>query len=108
MHSQKQAPHASHDGRHDSGALRVVADVASSTSGALRVQVDDDKEKLKEAMALEIASGGLNILQCQDVFEGSTPQVHCCKLALASRACCQSAARAARLRCSALPLMPPT
>lgn len=37
--------------------------------------MDEDKEKLKEDMALEIASGSSNVLQCQDVFEGNTPQV---------------------------------
>jgi hypothetical protein len=39
------------------------------------VQVDESLEKLKDEMALAIASGKTNILQCQDVFEGLTPKV---------------------------------
>lgn len=39
------------------------------------VQVDEDFEKKKEDMAIKLSSGSLNVLQCEDLFEGLTPEV---------------------------------
>eukprot|EP00892_Ulva_mutabilis_P010466 jgi/Ulvmu1/7792/UM004_0021.1 len=38
------------------------------------VKVDEDLAKVKEEMALKLSSGSVNVLQCEDVFEGLSPQ----------------------------------
>jgi hypothetical protein len=45
-------------------------------SGVL-LQIDLTLEKKKEDLALKIAQGDTNVLQCEDVFEGLAPEVRC-------------------------------
>jgi hypothetical protein len=39
------------------------------------VQVDLDTARKKDEIALKLADGSVNVLQCEDVFEGLSPEV---------------------------------
>jgi hypothetical protein len=39
------------------------------------MQVDERKENRKRELAMQFSKGEVNVLQCDDVFEGLTPDV---------------------------------
>lgn len=39
------------------------------------MQVDEGKENRKKELAMQFSKGEVNVLQCEDVFEGLTPEV---------------------------------